>query len=262
MLPYYADQPLLKFGPIEVHVFGLMVALGVWAGTEIASRAARQRIGPESGRVLAEAGFWGLIGGLIGGHLLHVLGYHPELLRQQGWTVLLRFWDGLSSMGGLLGGIAGIWLHFRKHGRKLMPYLDSIALGTAPGWAIARIGCIAAHDHPGVHTNFFLAVNYPDGPRHDLGLDDFLVLVALTVVLHLIARKPRPAGLITGVLAIGYSVPRFLLDFLRARDVAFADGRIFGLTPAQYVTAALVPVGIWLIARALAHAPEPQPQPQ
>lgn len=261
MIPFY-DFPALKLGPISVHVFGVMVALGVWAGTELAARAARKRVGPEAGRVLAEAGFWGLVGGLIGGHLLHVLGYHPELLREQGPLVLLRFWDGLSSMGGLLGGLAGIALHFARSGRKLMPYLDSIALGTAPGWAIARIGCIAAHDHPGVHTHFFLAVMYPDGPRHDLGLDDFLVLAALSAVLWLLARKPRPVGLLTGVLAVGYSVPRFLLDFLRARpgDVAFADGRIFGLTPAQYVTAALVPVGIWLIARALAHAPAPQPQ--
>jgi phosphatidylglycerol:prolipoprotein diacylglycerol transferase len=130
-----------------------------------------------------------------------------------------------------------------------MPFLNSLALGTAPGWAVARLGCVAVHDHPGRLTDFFLAVRFPDGARHDLGLDDFLVLSLLTVALHLLARLPRLEGRLAGVLAIGYAVPRFLLDFLRATDLPFTDGRILGLTPAQYVCAALIPVGIWLLLR-------------
>jgi phosphatidylglycerol---prolipoprotein diacylglyceryl transferase len=50
-----------------------------------------------------------------------------------------------------------------------------------------------------------------------------------------------------GVLALGYAVPRFFLDFLRARDLPFVDGRILGLTPAQWLTPVLAVVGIRLI---------------
>lgn len=248
VLPYF-EFPTIQLGPIPLHVFGLMVAAGVLVGTKLAVRAVERTTNAETAHALNDAAFWALVGGIVGAHLLHVLGYHPEMLRQDGWLVLLKVWDGLSSMGGLVGGIAGIAYSLRRQGRAFGPYLNGLALGTAPGWAVARIGCIAVHDHPGVLTDFPLAFAYPGGARHDLGFYDFLVLAALSALLYILARKPRPEGFLAGVLAVGYCIPRFLLDFLRARDVPNADGRIFGLTPAQYICAVLVPVGLWLLVR-------------
>ncbi len=140
---------------------------------------------------------------------------------------------------------------FRIKGWQIRPHLDAIALGAAPGWMVARLGCFTAHDHPGVLTDFPLAVAFPDGPRHDLGLYDAILLGTLSLVLYALARKKRPEGFLMGVLAVGYSVPRFFLDFLRARDLPFVDGRIFGLTPAQYLTVVWTGLGIWLLGKAL-----------
>jgi prolipoprotein diacylglyceryltransferase len=53
-----------------------------------------------------------------------------------------------------------------------------------------------------------------------------------------------------GVLAVGYSIPRFFLDFLRASDLPYVDGRILGLTAAQYVAPILIAVGVALLVRA------------
>jgi phosphatidylglycerol:prolipoprotein diacylglycerol transferase len=245
-IPYFELPSLhLPLG-LEIHPFGVLVAIGVLVGASLAARAART-YGPGDDTPLRDVVIWALVGGITGAHLLHVLGYHPELLRQDDPFALLKFWDGLSSMGGVVGSLIGISFFFRWRKIPLRPYLDALALGAAPGWAIARIGCIVAHDHPGVLTNFPLAVAYPDGPRHDLGLYDFFVLAILSGILYLLARRLRPQGFLMAVLAIGYSVPRFFLDFLRARDVAFADGRILGLTPAQYVAPVLVIAGIWLL---------------
>ena len=91
---------------------------------------------------------------------------------------------------------------------------------------------------------------FPDGPRHDLGLYDAILLGGLSAVLYGLARRRRPEGLLMGVLAVGYSVPRFFLDFLRARDLPFVDGRILGLTPAQYLVIVGTALGIWLLATA------------
>jgi len=247
VIPYF-ELDTVHLGPLPIHTFGLCVAAGLVAGSSIAARVIQREHGAAAGRAVRDGAFWALLGGLVGGHLMHVLGYHPELLRGDPW-VLLRFWDGLSSMGGLVGGTAALVAYLHHKGHAARPLLNALALGTAPGWAIARIGCFLVHDHPGVHTHFFLAVMYPDGPRHDLGLDDLLVLTALSALLFALARRPRPDGFLAGVLAVGYAVPRFLLDFLRATDVPLADGRIFGLTPAQYVCMALVPLGLVLIVR-------------
>src|SRR5258705_187477 len=113
---------------------------------------------------------WALIGGLLGGHLVHLFLYHPEELRAGGVLQVLKFWDGLSSTGGVLGGLAGGALFFRRRRLSFARYGDVIALSVAPGWAVARLGCFAVHDHPGVRTSFPLAVMFPAGPRHHLGL--------------------------------------------------------------------------------------------
>ena len=181
--------------------------------------------------------------GLVSAHLVHLLLYHPEELRSGGLLQVLKVWDGLSSMGGLLGGVLAAVVFFRVRGLDFSQYADAFALGIAPGWAIARLGCFSVHDHPGVLTSFFLAVRFPDGARHDLGLYDALVLFGLTLLLYGLARRQLLAGRLLAVLAVGYGAARFALDFLRARDVAYADARYLGLTPAQYACVLLVVYG-------------------
>jgi phosphatidylglycerol:prolipoprotein diacylglycerol transferase len=244
----YVEQPSIAIGPLTIHAFGFLAALGVLIGAKLATRAAA-RYSAIDPTPLSNAIPWAVAGGVLGGHLLHVLGYHPELLTTQGPLVILKLWDGQSSMGGVLGGLLGFIVYFRRHKIALFPYLDALALGAAPGWAVARLGCFAAHDHPGVRTDFPLAVAFPGGARHDLGLYDALVLAALSLALYLIARQRRTNGTLIALLAIGYGVPRFFLDFLRARDIANADGRFLGLTPAQYIAVALVITGAWILVR-------------
>lgn len=248
MIPYLElPQLALPFGQ-KVDVFGVLSTIGVGVGAVLAARAAR-RYGPGDDEPLRGVVTWAVMFGLYGGHLLHLFGYHPELLKADDPFLVLRFWEGLSSMGGVLGALLGIFVYFRRIKTPVGPYLDALALGTAPGWAIARVGCFFVHDHPGVKTDFVFAVNYPGGPRHDLGLYDVVVLLVLTGVLYTAARFRPRQGRLMGILAVGYSVSRFLLDFLRASDMAFVDRRYFGLTPAQYIVVGLFAVGVWLLTR-------------
>jgi phosphatidylglycerol:prolipoprotein diacylglycerol transferase len=106
------------------------------------------------------------------------------------------------------------------------------------------------HDHVGRPSAFVLAIRFPDGPRHDLGLYELvytvLVLMPAVVVLN---RRPRPAGTSVAVLALLYAPARFLGDFLRQTDLPGADGRYLGLTVGQYGGLVLAAVGMGLIRR-------------
>jgi phosphatidylglycerol---prolipoprotein diacylglyceryl transferase len=184
------------------------------------------------------------------------------------FMTVVKAWDGLSSMGGVLGALLGIVIYFRKEKIPLYPYWDALALGTAPGWCIARIGCYLVHDHPGIRTDSPLAVAYPvvdpehgihyGGPRYDLGIADAVALLLITGLLYAVARKKRGEGLLMGLLASIYSVSRFSLDFLRASDLGFVDRRYFGLTPAQYIVIVLFGLGIRMIVRSRALTPKGQ----
>ena len=234
-IPWF-ELPSLSLGPFTIQSFGVLSALGILLATILMSRAARE-LGKDP-QVPVDFAVVGVIAGVVGGHLVHLLAYHPEELREP-WRIVM-LWQGLSSMGGLLGGIIAAVVWFRVKRIRFADYADAFALGMAPGWGVARIGCFTVHDHPGVLTSFPLAVQFPDGPRHDLGLYEAIVLLALGAVLWILHRRDRLRGGLLPLLALVYGIARFLLDFLRARDVPYADARHLGLTFAQYTAVALV----------------------
>ncbi len=120
-------------------------------------------------------------------------------------------------------------------------------------WAIGRLACTTAHDHPGTLTTFPFAVSlktpearayitavYQDAGRlaelpgpselarmafHDLGWYEFLhTLLVVFLLLYVPAR--------------------FGLDFLRLSDV-----RYFGLTPGQYAGLAVFVAALYAFRR-------------
>ncbi len=242
LIPYF-ELPSIHLGPFTLQAFGLFAAAGVYLAARLAARAA-ERQGLDT-RPLLDFAVWGVVSGVVFGHLAHIFLYHPEELRDP--KRVLMVWEGLSSFGGLLGGIVAAAVFFRRRGIRFHDYADAFALGMAPGWAVARIGCFVVHDHPGVRTTFFLAVkNWPfGGTRHDLGLYDAVVLFAITAVLYFLRSRRLLEGRLLAVLAIVYAPARFLLDFLRGSDVPYPDGRYLGLTPAQYACVLLVAYAVW-----------------
>jgi len=245
MIPYI-DFTLFHIGSWPIALFGPLVATGVLIGDRITVReGAKRGLDPRDIRYLNARM---VIGGFIMAHLVSVIFYFPERIKENP-LVLLNIWSGLSSFGGFLGAAITYLYLSRKEKIPALPYADAVALGLAVGWIFGRLGCTTAHDHPGQHTNFFLAVRYPDGPRHDLGLYEFLFTIGLTLILFRYAKKPRPAGRLIGLFATLYAPVRFGLDFLRATDVHRPDERYLALTPAQWACLAAFGVGVWLLRR-------------
>jgi phosphatidylglycerol:prolipoprotein diacylglycerol transferase len=239
--------PSFTLGPLTLQSFGLLSAAGVLAGMQVAARAAgRDGLDP---RIVLDFSVIAVAGGIVGGHLVHLVFYHPEELADP--VRILKVWEGLSSMGGLAGAILTAAFWFRRRGLAFAPYGDAWALGLAPGWGIARLGCFSVHDHPGVRSDFWLAVDFPGGPRHDLGLYEAILLFALAGLLFALRRRGLLKGLLLPLLAVLYGAGRFLLDFLRARpgDLAYADGRQLGLTFAQWFALGLLAWGASRLAR-------------
>ena len=122
-----------------------------------------------------------------------------------------------------------------------------------------RLGCFSVHDHIGEQTNFFLGVSFRAGQltgdvpggsvRHDLGLYEAIICLAVGITFFVLARAPRRAGFFIAMWCVIYAPLRFSLDFMRKSDLGqrYNDARYMGLTPAQYVTLAMVAVGLYLL---------------
>jgi phosphatidylglycerol---prolipoprotein diacylglyceryl transferase len=243
MIPYF-NSHLFNIGSQPIYMFGILVALGVIVGDRIVvAQGGKRGLDPQDVRFLNARI---VIGGFIVAHLVSVIFYFPERIKEDP-RVLLNPFAGLSSFGGFLGALLAFLYYTKREGIPRLPYADSVALGLSVGWIFGRTGCFTAHDHPGRHTDFFLAVRYPEGPRHDLGLDELLFTIVMTAILFGYAKKPRPPGHVIGLAALMYAPVRFGLDFLRATDVARPDLRYAGLTPAQWACLATLLLGAHLM---------------
>lgn len=251
MIPYLYVPPL-KLGPLTIEPFGIFVALGIILAARLLTRQA-ERDGLDS-TPLQDYAPWGVGVGIVAGHFFHLFAYHPEELSKSPFQVL-KVWDGLSSFGGLIGGILAAVFFFKARKLRFRDYADAFALSVAPGWAVARLGCFAVHDHRGVRTDFFLAVDFPGGARHDLGLYDALFLFGLTALLWSLRNGNRLRGKLLPLLSLLYAFGRFFFDSLRATDLSYVDARYLGLTPAQYGCFALVAFGLWGLVRWQAPTP-------
>jgi phosphatidylglycerol:prolipoprotein diacylglycerol transferase len=255
MIPYLQfDNWMPGVGPVKIHMFGILVAVGILVG----ARLTRTR-GEELGYKAEQIGSMVttvLVCGFIFAHVFDVFAYQtkgpsPSLLD------ILNPFGGLSSYGGFIGAVGGLFYWCKRNKQPVMPYADSLGFGLAPGWLFGRLGCFTAHDHPGRLTNFFLAVQYPGGARHDLGLDEALWAFCMTMLFLVLHKtqgdKPRPLGLYVGLLSTLYGPVRFAFDFLRTTDLPGADPRYFGLTPAQYGSILVTLIGIALLTWTARH---------
>jgi phosphatidylglycerol:prolipoprotein diacylglycerol transferase len=234
--------------------FGTLVALGVYVGAWLAVREGRRR--GYSERELMAFITWVLAGGFIGGHVLDAIFYYPrEVLADP--LSLLRLWEGLSSFGGFCGALLG-GIGFRlRHRAGILPYTEVLSSSFPAAWVFGRLGCTFAHDHPGVRSDAWFAVAYPDGGRLDLGLLELLITIPLALYfLRCRARGPRPLGFYTGVMCTYYAPLRFMLDFLRAGEDDSAgpfggagDARYSALTPAQWACFPLLGLGLYMLRR-------------
>src|SRR5690242_12741019 len=111
MIPWFVIPPL-QLGPVAIQPFGVLAAAGIFLAGKLLTREAVRR-GLDALAVEKAAG-WAVIGGIAGAHLVHVLFYHPEELREGGPLQLLKVWDGLSSTGGVIGGLLAILIYFHR----------------------------------------------------------------------------------------------------------------------------------------------------
>lgn len=284
LLPFIT-VPDGKIGPLPVHPFGLLVATGVIVGHQIAIRRAKV-IGLDVPK-FENLVFATVLTGFILSHMFDVVTYHPDVLRENPLEFFM-IWHGLSSFGGFFGAAVGFVVYGRRHRLDLWRSADAICYGLPVGWFFGRMGCTTVHDHPGLLSHHWLAVNYPlnyqvlaaDGytslhhvlgifrvnpasapgaPRFDLGLLELSLTPLLIIAAFVIGARTKKPGTLVATLAIVYPFLRFPLDFLRATDRENGDVRYFGLTPGQYACVAMLLLGLYLWRRAASLPPEPPP---
>jgi phosphatidylglycerol:prolipoprotein diacylglycerol transferase len=134
--------PLLaKIGPVPIHTYGFMIAIGFLVGVYVARKlAVRAQIDPE--RTLDMA-FWALLVGFAGCRILFIITRLDYFLADP--LAMFKIWEGgLVFFGGPILVIPFIWWYTRRHKLPLGKTLDVLTPPLVIAHMFGRFGCLAA----------------------------------------------------------------------------------------------------------------------
>ncbi|HET9076154.1 MAG TPA: prolipoprotein diacylglyceryl transferase [Acidimicrobiales bacterium] len=243
LLAYIPSPPTngISVGPLRLHIYGFMIALGIAAAVWLSQRR-WEAIGGRPG-TMAMLAVWGVPGGLIGARVYSLItswqadtGGH--------WIRAFEIWQGgLGIWGGVIGGIATGAIGARRAGLRLAPLVDCVAPAFALAQAIGRWGNYFNQELYGGPTKLPWAV-YIDNPQHcssvthcvayPAGVHTFQPtflyeciwdLVACGLVIWIERRFRIKRGYLIWVYAAAYTFGRFFTEYMRVDEAH----RYFGL---------------------------------
>ena len=249
MHPILFKVTLPWLGERSVGTFGVMVMLGVIAGSLWLARALR-RLGITDKDAASDLVTLAVVTGLLGARWTY-LAIHPDALQSP--IDLIALWKGgIVSYGGFFGGAVGAIWWARKRRVPIPRVGDALMPALFLGQAFGRVGCFLVGDDYGRPWNGPWAVAFPakEGglippelvgvPLHPsqlyLSLMDLLIFL---ITARVFARRRWDGQVLVLTMAL-YAVGRFLIEFTRGDDAA--RGFFGALSTAQWwsvVTAAL-----------------------
>lgn len=250
MIPWF-EWKTITLGPLTLQVWGLFVALGMTLAIGIIyKRSKKLGLNPDT---MFNLGFWMILFGILFARIFHIVFYEPAFYFSYPSEILKIWHGGMSSFGGMFGAGVCFLGYIKKYHlqEKVWAVADLMSFGAVFGWIVGRIGCFMIHDHLGAHSNCPLALQTPDGPRLEMAFLEIVGMIPLAFLFYFSRNKKRGEGWYMAVLFLYYGVLRFILDFLRARDIVGADARFLGLTPGQYFAIVLVLWGGFLLKKSL-----------
>jgi prolipoprotein diacylglyceryl transferase len=236
---------VVELGPLDIHVYGVLIALGALLAVWLTRRRFVARGG--SPEVAEGAALWALLCGFLGARLAYV-STHLDRFEDRPWAALFIWEGGLALFGGLTAGAIAALVYLKRKNADIGAFADSVAPALPLAQAVGRWGNYFNQELFGTPTNLPWALRIDPEHRvapyqdfstfHPTFLYESLYNFALVGFLIWLDRKHvlKRKGSLFGVYAIGYGFARFLLELIRT-DTTF---RLFGLSRNAYVALAVV----------------------
>ena len=181
----------IPIGPVTIHMYGLMIALGFLSAYYLCVYRGRRR-------GLSEDILWGIlccaiVGGLIGTRLLYYIVELPAIFKDP--SILWDFKNGYVVYGGIIGGVLAGFLYCRKKKVSFLKYFETDA------WygITFRNSKFAPNNVKLIPTQLISSAG------------DFLIC---GILLFYAARNPRDGRVASAYLVL-YGIGRFAVEFLR-----------------------------------------------
>ncbi len=282
---FASPGPLIfQLGPFSLRWYGLLIALAVLIGLLLATRLGKARgIDPV---LIADLLPLLVLAAVLGARLYYVLLEWRQY--QLNWLEALAIWrGGIAIHGALIGGTLAVIAYCRWRKLAFWNLLDVLVPSVALGQAIGRWGNFFNSEAFGLPTDLPWKLYIPTLNRpapfldqqyfHPTFLYESLWNLAVVVLLLLLFRAglkgriPLPAGALSCVYLVSYSLGRVWIEGLRTDPLCLFSSPPFcegGLRMAQLMSLMLIALGsfgLWRIYGQDRSLPDPggiPPQPR
>ena len=209
----------IRLGPLDIHTYGVLLAIGCIVGLAVAARRARREgVDPER---IADLGAWLIVSGMVGGKLFHILFFWDDFIA--GWRAqgLRSLREGFVFYGGFIVASLAAVVYARRKRLPVAKLADILAPSVALGHAFGRLGCFFNGCCFGRACTLPWAVKFPPPhvmagiPVHPTELYEVFGNLAIFAGLSAFYRHKRFDGQIWWWYVLSYGVLRFFVDFFR-----------------------------------------------
>lgn len=238
--------PFLHLGRFSIGTFGILLWLAAVAACWVLHcNFRRWKISADAVSIVAVV----TVAGVAGAKLWHVL-EDPQALMQDPLGLLLDR-AGFAWFGGLVAGIAALWLQGRSLRLPGLSMLDLASPAAAIGYGIGRIGCLTSGDGDyGTPTTLPWGMSFPQGlvpTTQRVHPTPVYELLGALVIGWILWRLGSPArrqhtGEVTGWYLLLSGAARFAVEFIRINPRLY-----WGMSNAQVASLGSIVVGVGLI---------------
>jgi prolipoprotein diacylglyceryl transferase len=256
----------VDIGPVPLHAYGLMLALGILAAAFVAEKRwqARGHDPKEIGQIALPV----IVSGIVGARVYHLFtGYDWD---ERGIAGAFKIWTGgLSIWGAVGGGLLAVVYVARKYRFDVYELMDTIAPGVALAQAIGRWGNYFNQELFGRPSNLPWALEIDPGHRpagygttetfHPTFLYESLWCLGVFGALLWAERRFRlQRGQVFALYVALYTFGRIWFEALRIDEAT----RIFGVRFNLLLSIVLcISAAVWFVLLGRRAPAEPEPAP-
>jgi phosphatidylglycerol---prolipoprotein diacylglyceryl transferase len=227
---------------------------------------------------LEKLSIYGMVGIFVGARLGHCLFYSPSYYLNNPLEMLLPIqltsdggfeftgYQGLASHGGAIGLIIALIFYAKKTNESIIKTIDLIAVVAPLGGCFIRLANLMNSEIIGMPTNVpwaFIFEREDNLPRHPAQLYEAISYLAIFVLVFYLYKEKRNRlqnGFFFGLTLSLIFTARFLIEFLKERQVAFEEQ--MNLDMGQLLSIPFIAVGIGFTIYGLINSKDKKPSAQ
>jgi phosphatidylglycerol:prolipoprotein diacylglycerol transferase len=243
----------LMIGPLAIHWYGIMYALGFVIGIWLLPRLQKFADLRLTAKQRESLVLYIFLGVLLGGRLGFVLFYGGNYYIENPLKIFAVWEGGMASHGGFIGVILGVFIFCRKNAISILALGDAIVVPVAIGLFLGRLGNLINGELYGTVSTLPWAMSFPgaEGLRHPTQIyamiKDAIIAFACFSHLKYSWRNDGALGRTSGYFLLTYGCFRFIVEIFREQPYGFTNIAGVLVSRGQLLTVPVIIAGIAIL---------------